>query len=168
LAKKYKGDADEIADYNNLQKDEKLVLGSTIIIPDGEVSAPASVIGSVISGLKEFIGYYLRPIVGGRKSQGIHGHNGIDLAASVGVPILASADGDVIIARFGGWNGGYGNYVVIRHSNGSQTLYAHMSAISVSAGDFVKQGNVIGAVGNSGKSTGPHLHFEIRGARNPF
>jgi LysM repeat protein len=168
VAKKYKGDADEIADYNNLSKDEPLAVGSVIIIPDGEVSAPSSVIGSVISGLKEFIGYYLRPLVSCRKTQGIHGHNGIDLAAPTGTPILAAADGNVIIARFGGWNGGYGNYIVIRHTNGSQTLYAHASVISVSAGDFVKQGNVIGAVGNSGKSTGPHLHFEIRGAKNPF
>jgi LysM repeat protein len=168
VAKKYKGDADEIADYNNLQKDEPLAVGSTIIIPDGEVSAPPSVIGSFISGLKEFIGYYLRPIIGGRKTQGIHGHNGVDLAAPIGTPILAAADGDVIISRFGGWNGGYGNYIVIRHGNGTQTLYAHASAINVSSGDFVKQGNVIGAVGNSGKSTGPHLHFEIRGAKNPF
>ncbi len=81
---------------------------------------------------------------------------------------MASADGQVIIARMGGWNGGYGNYIVVRHGNGTQTLYAHNSKNNVSAGDSVSQGEVIGAVGNSGKSTGSHLHFEIRGAKNPF
>jgi LysM repeat protein len=167
VAKKYKGDIDEIVAYNNLQKGEPLAVGSTIIIPDGEVAAPPSVIRSG-SGLKEYAGYYLRPIAGGRRSQGIHGYNGVDLAAPVGTPIMASADGDVIIARFGGWNGGYGNYIVIRHGNGTQTLYAHASKINVSSGDTVHQGDIIGAVGNTGKSTGPHIHFEIRGAKNPF
>jgi len=169
IAKKYKGDIDEIIAYNNLQKDSSLVSGSVVIIPDGEVLAPSSVArSSGSSGLKEYAGYYLRPIVGGRKTQGIHGYNGVDLASPIGTPILAAADGEVIISRFGGWNGGYGNYIVIRHSNGTQTLYAHTSRNNVSAGDTVKQGDVIGLVGTSGKSTGPHLHFEIRGAKNPF
>ena len=168
IAKKYKGDADEILAYNNLQSGQPLTVGSSIIIPDGEVVPPPSVIRSSGSGLKEYAGYYLRPIVGGKKTQGIHGYNGVDLANVIGSPILASADGQVIIARFGGWNGGYGNYIVIKHANGTQTLYAHASKINVSAGDTVSQGDVIGAVGSSGKSTGPHLHFEIRGAKNPF
>jgi LysM repeat protein len=170
IAKKYKGDTDEIIAYNNLQKGDSLIVGSVIIVPDGEVLVPSSSIirSSGSSGLKEFSGYYMRPIVGGKKTQGIHGYNGVDLAASIGTPILASADGEVIIARTGGWNGGYGNYVVIKHANGTQTLYAHASKINVSAGDGVHQGEVIGAVGTSGKSTGPHVHFEIRGAQNPF
>jgi LysM repeat protein len=169
VAKKYKGDVDEIVAYNNLQKGDSLVPGSVIIVPDGEVSAPSSVIRpGVSSGLKEYAGYYMRPIVGGVRTQGIHGYNGVDLAAAIGTPILAAADGEVIISRTGGWNGGYGNYIVIRHSNGTQTLYAHTSRNNVSAGDSVKQGDVIGAIGTTGKSTGPHVHFEIRGARNPF
>jgi len=169
VAKKYKGDIDEIMDYNNLQKGDSLTVGSVIIIPDGEVVVPPSSIkwtGS--SGLKEYAGYYLKPVARSIKTQGIHGYNGIDLAAPVGTPIMASADGQVIISRTGGWNGGYGNYIVIRHGNGTQTLYAHTSRNNVSAGDSVNQGDVIGAVGNTGKSTGPHLHFEIRGAKNPF
>lgn len=174
VAKKYKGDVDEIVAYNNLQKGEPLAVGSVIIVPDGEVLVQPSSSGSYLigggssSGLKEYIGYYLRPIVGGVKTQGVHGYNAVDLAAPAGTAILAAAGGDVIIARTGGWNGGYGNYVVIRHPNGTQTLYAHASRINVSAGDTVKQGDVIAAVGTSGKSTGPHVHFEIRGARNPF
>jgi murein DD-endopeptidase MepM/ murein hydrolase activator NlpD len=110
----------------------------------------------------------MRPVAGGKKTQGIHGYNGIDIGAPVGTPIYASADGEVIISRSGGWNGGYGNYVVIRHSNGTQTLYSHNSKNAVAVGDTVKQGDIIGFIGATGKATGPHLHFEIRGAKNPF
>ena len=81
---------------------------------------------------------------------------------------LAAASGEVIIARGSGWNGGYGQMVVISHPNGTQTLYGHMSAISVNAGDLVSAGQKIGEVGNTGNSTGPHLHLEVRGAKNPF
>jgi LysM repeat protein len=170
VAKKFNGDVREITDYNDLQSGSPLAAGVVIIIPDGEVTSPASSGSSsgTSSGLKEYIGYYLRPIAGGRKTQGIHGHNAVDLAAPIGTPVLASADGQVIISKMGGWNGGYGNYIVIKHSNGTQTLYAHLSKDSVSVGDTVTQGEVIGLLGSTGESTGPHVHFEIRGARNPF
>lgn len=170
VAKKYNGDIDEIAAYNNISKGSSLAVGSTIIIPDGEVltTSSSSVMPRSSSGLKEYSGYYLRPITGCTRTQGIHGYNAVDLAAPVGTQILAAADGVVIISRTGGWNGGYGNYIVVKHKNGTQTLYAHTSRNSVSAGDSVSQGDVIGLVGSSGKSTGPHLHFEVRGARNPF
>lgn len=169
VAKKYKGDIDEIVAYNNLQKGDALATGSVIIVPDGEVSVSSSVVRPIgSSGLKEYSGYYMRPIVGGKKTQGIHGYNGVDLAAPIGTPILAAANGEVIISRSGGWNGGYGNYIVIRHGNGTQTLYAHNSRNIVSVGDSVHQGEVIGTIGTTGKSTGPHVHFEIRGAKNPF
>lgn len=173
LAKKYKGDVDEIIAYNNLKKGEALIAGEVIIIPDGEAvikssSGSSTYTNSSGSGLKEYSGYYMRPIAGGRKTQGIHGYNGVDLAAPIGTPIFAAADGEVIISRSGGWNGGYGNYIVIRHANGTQTLYAHNSKNNVSVGDTVNKGDTIGAIGSTGKSTGPHIHFEIRGAKNPF
>jgi LysM repeat protein len=174
IAKKYKGDVDEIIAYNDLNKDSSLVAGSIVIVPDGEVvnipySGSSSSSGSSVRpGVKEYAGYYLRPLAGGKKTQGLHGNNGIDLAAPIGTPILAAAGGEVIVSRTGGWNGGYGNYIVVRHSNGTQTLYAHTNKNNVSAGDTVNQGDVIGFVGSTGKSTGPHVHFEIRGARNPF
>ncbi|MEK9185596.1 MAG: M23 family metallopeptidase, partial [Patescibacteria group bacterium] len=98
----------------------------------------------------------------------IHGYNGIDIAAPLGTPIMASADGEVIVSRNSGWNGGYGIYIVIRHPNGTQTLYAHNNSNTVSVGDSVKQGETIGYVGRTGKVTGSHVHFEIRGAKNPF
>ncbi len=102
------------------------------------------------------------------RTQGIHGYNGVDLGASVGAPVRAAAGGTVMLSRSGGYNGGYGNYIVIKHPNGSQTLYAHLSSNAVAAGQVVTQGQTIGAVGNTGRSTGPHLHFEVRGGKNPF
>ena len=86
-------------------------------------------------------------------------HEGIDIGAATGTPISASAAGTVIVA---GWNGGYGNLVVIDHGGGVSTAYGHQSAIHVSVGQSVGQGTVIGAVGSTGNSTGPHLHFEVR------
>ena len=164
IAKLHKGDLDEILQYNNLAKDTKLALGDVIIVPDGEVVAVSSGGSKSTSGGKtpSYVGYYMRPIIGGVKSQGVHGHNGVDLASYHGANILASAGGDVIISRNSGYNGGYGKYIVIKHSNGTQTLYAHMSATTVNAGEHVSQGQVIGKMGNTGKSTGTHLHFEVR------
>jgi murein DD-endopeptidase MepM/ murein hydrolase activator NlpD len=82
--------------------------------------------------------------------------------------VYAAASGEVIISRASGWNGGYGNYIVIRHPNNTQTLYSHLSRNVVNVGAWVTQGQVIGHVGSTGRSTGPHLHFEVRGAPNPF
>ena len=170
LATKYKADFDDILSYNGLATDAKIKPGDIVVIPDGVISATQTSLAKT-SGSQTYpvySGFYLRPIVGGRKTQGIHGNNGVDLAAPTGVPILASADGKVIISRAGGYNGGYGTYVVISHANGTQTLYAHMSKDNVSVGQSVEQGQVIGTVGSTGKSTGPHVHFEVRGAKNPF
>jgi murein DD-endopeptidase MepM/ murein hydrolase activator NlpD len=172
IAKKYHGDVDEIISYNGLE-DGKLTAGEMVIIPDGEmpaiVVAPKAAKGktSKYSG-PEISGFFIHPAPGTRRSQGTHGHNGIDMAGAVGTPIRASAGGTVIVASSGGWGGGYGSYVVIKHSNGTQTLYGHLSRVHVSVGQSVDRGETIGLLGNTGRSTGPHLHFEIRGAKNPF
>lgn len=171
LAQKYRGSIEEILRFNGLAPDEKLVVGSFVIIPNGELAGAAPLTSQVTSpfaNLPFYEGYYIRPIVGGRRSRGLHGFNGVDLANSCGLPILASADGEVIIARTSGWNGGYGRYVVVAHPNGTQTLYAHMRELMVTAGQAVRQGDVIGSIGSSGNSTGCHVHFEIRGAQNLF
>ncbi len=170
IANQHKGDLDEILQYNNLTKNSKLAIGDVIVVPDGEITTVTTktTSGSKSSVSPTYSGYYMRPIKGGVKSQGLHGHNGVDLASVFGASILASADGNVIISRNSGWNGGYGSYIVIKHGNGTQTLYAHLSATNVNVGDRVKQGQVIGKMGSTGKSTGTHLHFEIRGAKNPF
>ncbi|MER3410256.1 MAG: hypothetical protein C4306_09190 [Thermoleophilia bacterium] len=86
-------------------------------------------------------------------------HEGIDIAAPMGAPVRAAAAGQVIYA---GWMGGYGNLVVIDHGGGLATAYAHLSSISVSLGQAVGQGDLVGAVGSTGHSFGPHLHFEVR------
>jgi len=98
----------------------------------------------------------------------LHGWNGADIGAARGTPIYAAADGIAIIVRNNSaWNGGYGNYVVISHDNGSQTLYSHMKNAIVSPGPVFNR-QIIGYVGATGRATGPHLHFEVRGALNPF
>lgn len=181
IAKRFGGDVEEIQSYNGIDE-SSLVVGTQILIPDGEmptakpspssssskkVTAPAHNVGP--TGTKAQNAYYLRPIVGGTRTQGVHGYNAVDIGAPIGTPILASASGDVVVAKEGGWNGGYGDYVVIQHENGSQTLYGHASRVIVNGGQHVQQGQIIGYVGQSGKATGPHLHFEIRnGIRNPF
>ncbi|HWO07739.1 MAG TPA: M23 family metallopeptidase [Candidatus Paceibacterota bacterium] len=175
IAKQFGGDVDEIVNFNGLAG--PLAVGMELTIPNGEIAAPAPKPASASSVARSsdptpsptYSGYYARPIAGGMRTQGVHGYNAVDLAAPVGTPITASASGDVIVSREGGWNGGYGSYVVIRHDNGTQTLYAHASSVIVGVGQHVVQGQVVGYVGQSGKATGPHLHFEIRGGpRNPF
>jgi murein DD-endopeptidase MepM/ murein hydrolase activator NlpD len=95
-------------------------------------------------------------------------HAGIDLAAPTGTPIKASKDG---IVAFAGWMGGYGNMILIDHGGGHTTGYGHQSRLAVRKGQYVDQGQIIGYVGSTGHSTGPHLHFEVRVngvARNPL
>lgn len=175
ISKKYKGDVDEILSYNGIGEGETLPLGSIVIVPDGEIVAvvvktkPAS---SKLRGASgpNIDGYYRAPLANYRKTQGLHGYNGVDLVSygGSGSYVSAAAAGTVIIARQGGYNGGYGTYVVIKHDNGTQTLYGHMKGVAVSAGQQVAQGQLIGYEGNTGRSSGTHLHFEVRGARNPF
>lgn len=176
LAKKYKADVGDIAKYNGMPEDGALAVGDTVIIPDGEIEViqPVKTKATKKPKILDFYanstpsGLLVRPVVGGRKTQGIHGHNGIDIAATPGTPVVASGNGRVIAARVGGYNGGYGNMVVISHDGGVQTVYAHLREVNVSQGEVVTQGQIIGGVGNTGRSTGPHLHFEVRGAKNPF
>lgn len=98
-------------------------------------------------------GLRVHPITGKTKN-----HTGIDIASNQGTAVYASDGGTVTLA---GWNGGYGNCIMIDHGNGYVTLYGHLSSISVSVGQTVSQGATIGAVGSTGNSTGPHLHFEV-------
>jgi murein DD-endopeptidase MepM/ murein hydrolase activator NlpD len=125
--------------------------------------------GSDLGSASATSGYFENPVPGALLTQGIHGNNGVDLGAPSGTPIHAAAAGTVIVSKAdGAWNGGYGSYVVISHSNGTQTLYAHMVKNIASVGETVSQGEVIGYVGETGEATGNHLHFEVRNAKNPF
>lgn len=180
LAKKYKADVGEIAQFNDIESGTSLALGDMIIIPDGEGLAKVSSSKTTVTvknGVTakphdtngpDYEGYYIRPLVGGIRTQGLHGYNGVDIGTHIGTTIYAAAAGQVIIAKSSGYNTGYGKYIVISHYNGTQTVYGHLSEVLVSPGQLVGQGEVIGLSGNTGKSTGPHLHFEVRGAHNPL
>lgn len=120
------------------------------------------------ASLPKYPGYYIMPAPGTSRTQTVHGHNGSDFAGKIGTPVLAAAGGTVRVAKSSGYNFGYGNYIIVTHANGSETVYAHLSRVFVSPGQTVGQGAQIGAIGSSGNSTGPHLHFEIRGAYNPW
>ncbi len=175
IAATFKGDAEEIINFNDLSGTSALTVGQELIIPDGEVllaETPKTKI-TTAKNLKSYAdttGYFMKPISGGVRTQGLHGgcRCGVDLANTFGTPVYAAAGGKVIISKNSGWNGGYGNHIVIMHPNGTQTLYAHLSNNLVSVGYSVEKGEQIGAMGSSGRSTGSHLHFEVRGGKNPF
>lgn len=180
IAAKYKADFGEVISYNGLKVDEKLAVGDELIIPNAEFAIIPYTAKPTIPGASKnptwplkgynvpaFPGYYIKPVIC-PKSQGLHGWNAVDLACNVGTPIKAPATGVVIVARSTGWNGGYGKYIVVSHANGTQTLFGHLSNVSVIAGQTVIQGETIGNTGNTGNSTGPHLHFEIRGGKQVY
>ena len=116
---------------------------------DGSQAIKMPVQGRLTSGFGE----RFHPILGYERF-----HAGLDLAAAAGTPIVAAADGKVVSA---GWAGGYGRAVEIAHAGGIETRYGHMSRIAAYAGEMVHRGDVIGYVGSTGLSTGPHLHFEV-------
>lgn len=99
-------------------------------------------------------GMRAHPVLGGRRQ-----HTGIDLAAPTGTPVYATADGVVSRAD---WFSGYGLFISLEHGAAMQTRYGHLSRLAVAAGDAVKKGDLIGYVGSTGRSTGPHLHYEVR------
>jgi LysM repeat protein len=179
IAKLYKADVGDIASYNGLTADAALAVGDKLIIPNAEKSEesdkPVKSLSASIAKSTQYYqahptknlgSYFINPVPGYRLSQGIHDHNAVDLAIATGTPIRAAASGRVTLARMG-WNGAFGNLVIISHPNGVETLYAHQSKILVTTGQTVEQGQIIGYVGCTGRCTGPHLHFEVHGAQNP-
>lgn len=160
---------------NNFSSDHVLAAGEKVLIPGVEpivptVSRNPAYVDSgrsrgYVSASKAPIvkgnGNYVWP-VDGRITQrfGTGGHQGIDIAGRSGDAIVAVADGTVLKSFTSGWNGGYGNYVLIEHSNGIRTLYAHNISVAVKVGEKVSAGQIISYRGSTGRSTGPHLHFE--------
>ncbi|MGC8651451.1 MAG: peptidoglycan DD-metalloendopeptidase family protein [Minisyncoccia bacterium] len=180
LASKYKAHQDEIIAFNNLTKDAKLIEGQELIIPDGQLSSSISSSGNsaaVQAGLKPMTidisswpnlkGFFSLPVSGGYNKGIFHYYNAVDFINSCGTPIYASADGIILEAKTG-WNLGYGNYIKIQHYNGTMTVYGHLGSLYVKEGDKVTQGQTIGTMSDTGNANGCHLHFEVRGAQNPF
>src|SRR5690606_31812950 len=121
--------------------------------PAARVSVPSGM-PVQSSLLTSSFGMRIHPVLGGRR-----GHNGVDLAQPTGTPVYATADGLVSRAeRFSS----YGNYIQIEHGGDLQTRFGHLSGYAVTAGERVTKGQLIGYVGSTGRSTGPHLHYEVR------
>lgn len=137
-----------------------LQIGQVLILPatGGAEPAVAATI-SPVPGLGDAFAWpVFAPLSSPFGPRGGRNHNGIDLAAQMGDPIKAARDGDVILA---GTVSGYGETIILRHQDGTRTLYAHCSRLLVQSGERVRQNEVIALVGSTGRSTGPHLHFEI-------
>jgi murein DD-endopeptidase MepM/ murein hydrolase activator NlpD len=165
LAKTYQTSLDKIVSFNGLEEPYTLVAGQKIMLPDGRKKVvpsnyyPMTVVGRAPKGAPTGSGRFAWPTQGILTQQYWSGHLGIDIANRTGVPIRAADDGYVVMAGRDTW--GYGNQVVIDHGNGYLSRYAHLNAILVKAGDSVKKNQQIGTMGSTGRSTGPHLHFEI-------
>ncbi|MEK7564581.1 MAG: peptidoglycan DD-metalloendopeptidase family protein [Patescibacteria group bacterium] len=178
IATTYKVELGDILSANNIEIGTNLPVGEKLIIPGAETenekpTAPKKVAttkpkSTQSSSTVSLSGLFKNPVPGARRTRGITvTHKGVDLAAPEGTPIYAPAAGKVLVARMG-FNGGFGNMVIIQHANGVKTLYAHMSKLGTGAGDTVAQGETIGYVGNTGSSRGNHLHIEVLGGKNPF
>jgi murein DD-endopeptidase MepM/ murein hydrolase activator NlpD len=176
IAKQYKAKPADIIAYAGNRLDPKnptITVGQKLIVPGGSKPMPQKLVkvyaGPIPANASRGTGRFVWP-TSGRITQGyLPYHRALDIAAWTGVEVKAADSGYVVES---GWSDeGYGNYVVIDHRNGFQTLYGHLSRIFVTAGNSVGKGTVIGLMGSTGHSTGPHLHFEVRqrGVQlNPF
>lgn len=167
IAKKYDADPQAIVDFpfNTFSNDEtlELAIGQTVIVPDGEKVSTSTTprprqltpnAGTVVAS-----GQFVWPAQGTISQRFAWYHPGVDIANRGLPPVLAADSGRVVAA---GWDGtGYGNMVIIDHGNGYKTRYGHMSKLYVIIGQTVGRGSPIGQMGSTGRSTGPHLHFEI-------
>lgn len=174
IAKKYLAKPEKIIDFNGLPKDGSLSVGQEIIVPDGQIKIANQFIKysskTRFAILPELVGFFIEPVKNGYNWGRIHNRNGVDIAISCGTPVYAAQGGKVVAAKNNGWNGGAGKFIKILHPYSSflETLYAHLSEIFVEENQEVSQGQIIGLVGSTGRSTGCHLHFEVHGAKNPF
>jgi murein DD-endopeptidase MepM/ murein hydrolase activator NlpD len=178
IAMKYKVSVEDIVNYQANQLTDasaSLVLGMKLVIPGGtKPFAYQQVVtysgGAAPATASKGSGAFVWPTSGSINQRYYAGHPGIDVGAWTGAPVKA-ADGGYVAVATGGWNGGYGNHVIVDHGNGFVTLYAHLNSIIVRPGENIARGQQVGTVGVTGNSTGPHLHFEIRYQgvpRNPF
>lgn len=180
ISNRYGISVSDILEYNLMDKGDSLKVGQTLILvgvksttvtkvdkPKTTSKKPTTKSASpdqmVQSG--KVPGGYIWPFPAGigRVSQGMHDGQAYDFAAPKGTPIYAIQDGVVLTTDSSGYNGGYGLYVVVNFNDGKQAIFAHMSKVASHAGQVVKKGDVIGYVGSTGRSTGPHVHIEFKG-----
>jgi hypothetical protein len=169
IGKDYKVAPDKIKKLNGYDSNDKLLVGDELIIPTTQGNkkkvAKKNNSKSKVSHQK---GKYIWPAQGkfssGFGKRGSRMHDGIDISAPKGTVVIASRTGKVIHS---GKLSGYGNMVVLKHGNDYFTAYAHLTKIYVKKGEIIKQGKKVGTVGNTGRSSGPHLHFEIRYKTKP-
>ncbi|MGQ9567140.1 MAG: peptidoglycan DD-metalloendopeptidase family protein [Anaerolineae bacterium] len=149
--------------YNHLPDPDRLQVGTFLIIPGaqggGGVPRLFHYQGPIPADALRGTGSYVWPLRGHITQRFHKGHPGLDIGAPKGTPVRAVDSGFVVQAAWD--DAGYGNCVIVDHGNGVRTLYAHLSSYAVSAGESVEKGQVLGAVGASGRATGPHLHLEI-------
>lgn len=173
IAKKYKIEEETLTKQNQLEEGETLLAGTALIIPGGKKTMPVYTASSYTAPASASY-TYTGPKTGrliwptlakSGITQGFRpGHYAIDIANRAKGPIFASSGGKVIKAAYG-WNGGYGNVIIVDHGGGMQTLYAHNEKLYVTEGQYVEQGQTMAWMGNSGRvygATGIHLHFEVR------
>jgi len=166
IAEQYKADAADIISYegNHLQEPYVLEVGQKLIVPDGrkpyKVRHVVAWDGPIPEGAKRGSGVFGWPMSGWISQRYHEYHPAIDIAGPEGTSIKAADSGYVAVV--GRSDTGYGRYVLIDHGNGFQTLYAHFSVIVVEVGQSVAKGETIGLCGSTGKSTGPHVHFEVK------
>lgn len=156
----------QIVKYNRSVVGRGIVAGVELMIPD---AAPIAA-QTQKARLPEFPGYYAMPTTGWNWGK-LHYNNAVDIANACGTPVYAAAEGLVVESNSNGWNGGYGNFVIIEHPNGTKTRYAHNQRNVATVGAYVLQGDTIAYIGNTGLTHGPtgcHVHFEVVGAKNPF
>jgi LysM repeat protein len=167
IADYYRVSRERLILINSLSGGEQIMPGEKLIIPGGVRKQKLSLNKADIDNSS---GIFKMPTIGWNWGR-LHSNNAVDIANSCGTPVYASASGFVGQADLDGWNNGYGSFILIRHKNNLETLYAHLSAIFVSEGAYVNQGDLIGAIGSTGRVdgyAGCHLHLEIHGAENPF
>ncbi len=175
IAKLYNTTPEKIIKSNKLKEDgTDMVIGEELLVPDGRMPAPVYVapvrrytqlsnIAAPPPSVSAPAGSgYLWPTAARRITQYFGWrHAGVDIGGPVGTAIYATRSGAVTRSQCG-WNGGYGCYIIIDHGNGVTTLYGHEAKLYVSVGEEVAQGQTIGLMGSTGRSTGPHVHFEVR------
>lgn len=179
IASQYDAELEDMLVYNGLTKDSGLKVGDILFVPNGVIKNIVSKTNKttsssskvVYSSSKASVGYYIRPATGtitspyGSRRSGFH--YGVDIGNKRGTVVSAAASGVVVNVvgyckeGVSSCGGRYGNYITIQHPNGTKTKYAHLQKASVSVGQNVSQGEQIGTIGNTGRSTGPHLHFEV-------